>query len=136
MKTLGSKTFICFIALTCLFAAAGFAGAGTRMEYVEGEALVVIESPGNIAAMDGASIEARLSASAESVASIVGAKAVRTYGALAAASGKNIVFLRAEGKNTKELHDALGKATGDLGAAPKYIFRAMVTPNDTRYNEH
>lgn len=135
MKTLGSKTFICFIALTCLFAAAGFAGAGTRMEYVEGEALVVIESPGNISAMDGASIEARLSASAESVASIVGAKAVRTYGALAAASGKNIVFLRAEGKSTKELLDALGKAPGVLGAAPNYIFRALVTPNDTRYDE-
>ncbi|PKL02801.1 MAG: hypothetical protein CVV55_02600, partial [Synergistetes bacterium HGW-Synergistetes-2] len=135
MKTLGSKTFICFIALTCLFAAAGFAGAGTRMEYVEGEALVVIESPGNISAMDGASIEARLSASAESVASIVGAKAVRTYDALAAASGKNIVFLRAEGKSTKELLDALGKAPGVLGAAPNYIFRALVTPNDTRYDE-
>lgn len=135
MKTLGSKTFIFFIALTCLFAAAGFAGAGTRMEYVEGEALVVIESPGNISAMDRACFEARLSASAESVASIVGAKAVRTYGALAAASGKNIVFLRAEGKSTKELLDALGKAPGVLGAAPNYIFRALVTPNDTRYDE-
>jgi len=135
VKMLGRNIHVCFIVLICLFAAVGFAGAGTRMEYVEGEALVVIESRRNISALNGASIEARLSASAEAVASSVGAKALRTYGALAAASGKNIVFLRAEGKSTKELLDVLGKAPGVLGAAPNYIFRASVTPNDTFYDE-
>ena len=135
VKTLGRNTLVCFIVLTCLFAAVGFAEAGTRMEYIEGEALVVIESPGNISVMDGASIEARLSASAEAVASSVGAKALRTYSALTAASGKNIVHMRATGRSTKELLDALKKTPGVLGAAPNYIFHASATPNDTRYNE-
>lgn len=101
-----------------------------RGEFVEGEALVVLDGPAGVSAADTASFKAALSASAESVAASVGARAMQTYAAIAASSGKNIVHLRADGKNTAELLAALEGAPGVLGAAPNYIFRASVWPND------
>ncbi len=136
MKRLGRRFFFFFLTLFVLFDGSGFAGATPRTEYIEGEALVVLEAPGSIAALSGAALEVRLSAAADSVALSAGARAVRTYGALAAGSGRYIVHMRTEGKTTEELLDALKKVPGVLGAAPNYIFRASVTtPNDSRYGE-
>ena len=136
MKMFARRTLFCVLMLSMLHIGVGFAGAAPRMEYIEGEALVVLDARGTLAALSDAALEVRLSAAAESAAASVGANAVRSYGALAAASGRNIVHMRAEGKTTKELLDALKKIPGVLDAAPNYVFRASVTtPNDPRYGE-
>lgn len=101
-----------------------------RGEFVEGEALVVLEGPAGVSVADTGAFEAALSSSANSVAASVGAKAMQTYAAIAASSGKNIVHMQADGKSTAELLAALEGAPGVLGAAPNYIFRASVWPND------
>ncbi len=104
-------------------------------EYIEGEALVILEGPTGLSAAGAAAFEASLTASANSVAASVGAQAIRTYGAIATASGKNIVHLRAEGKSTEELLAELGKNTTVLGASPNYVVKISGTPNDPRYGE-
>lgn len=118
-----------------LFVCAGsaFAGDAPRGRYVEGEALVLLESAG--AGRGSAAFEPALSASANSVASSVEAHVARTYGALADDDGRFIIHMRAEGKSTAELLASLEKIPGVLGAAPNRLRRALKTPNDPRYGE-
>lgn len=106
-----------------------------RGEFVEGEALVVLEGPAGVSVADTGAFEAALSSSANSVAASVGAKAMQTYAAIAASSGKNIVHMQADGKSTAELLAALEGAPGVLGASPNYISKVSAIPNDLRYGE-
>lgn len=120
-----------------LFVCAGsaFAENAARGEYVEGEALVLLENAAAGAGRGSMAFESAVAASANSVASSVGALVARTYGALADEDGRFIVHLRAEGKSTAELLASLEKIPGVVGAAPNRLRRALKTPNDPRYGE-
>lgn len=104
-------------------------------EYVEGDVLVLLEAPSKTGAADSATFEAALSTSAHAVASSIGARVVQTYGAIAAASGKSIVYMKSDEKSTQELLASLDGVPGIIGASPNHISRTMLVPNDPSYGE-
>lgn len=121
--------------LTALFGAVPLFAAETFPDgYAEGEALVMIEAP-RYAASDASSFRTLLDSSAKSLALSVGAEAVRTYAAIAARSGKNIVHIRSEGKSTEELIGSLKAIPGVIGAWPNHVSRVSLTPNDPRFGK-
>ncbi|MDI9370268.1 MAG: S8 family serine peptidase [Synergistaceae bacterium] len=135
------RLFAIIIAGSLLLAGAAFAdtplprafiydGAPVLGEHADGEILVMLEVPAT-----GAAYEAALMSSGQSVAESIGAQAVQTYGAIAAATGKNIVHMKGEGKSTEELLTALSGKPGVIGASPSYIQRAMRIPDDPRYGD-
>ena len=105
-----------------LFVCAGsaFAGDTPRGRYAEGEALVLLESAA--AGRGPAAFEPALSASANSVASSVGALVARTYGALADDDGRELRVgteeARTEYQGGEHLHRRLGGTDQGLGEAP------------------
>ncbi|MGI6253600.1 MAG: S8 family serine peptidase [Aminivibrio sp.] len=110
-------------------------GAPVSGDYLEGEALVLLEAPAAAVFARGLALETALQSSGQAAARSVGARAVRTYGAVASAAGKNIVHMKAEGKTTEELLGALSGMPGVIGASPNYRVRAMVEPNDKHYDK-
>ncbi len=110
-------------------------GAPVLGEHVDGEILVMLEIPAAAATAEGAAYEAALMSAGQSVAESIGARAVQTYDAIAAATGKNIVHMRGEGRSTVELLAALSGKPGVIGASPNYISHAMRVPNDPRYSD-
>ncbi|MDI9369303.1 MAG: S8 family serine peptidase [Synergistaceae bacterium] len=111
-------------------------GAPVLGEHVDGEVMVLLEAPAAAVYATGAALEAALISSGQSVAESIGATAVQTYSAIAADNGRNIVYMKSEGKSTEELLTALSGKPGVVGAAPNYIMRALdTTPNDPRYGE-
>ena len=141
--------FSFFIVLICsllLFSGTAFAdtalqeiysydGAPVPGDYVEGEALVLLEAPAAAIFARGLALETALQSSGQAAARSVGARAVRTYGAVASAAGKNIVHMKAEGKTTEQLLAALSGMPGVIGASPNYRVRAMVEPNDEHFDK-
>lgn len=109
-------------------------GAPVRGDYVEGEALVLLEAPAAAVFARGLALETALQSSGQAAARSVGARAVRTYGAVASAAGKNIVHMKAEGKTTEQLLAALSGMPGVIGASPNHRVRIVRTPNDPSYN--
>ena len=124
------------LALTLLLAAgAAFANASAvEGEHVDGEVLVMLELPSSVSSATGEAFEAGLFSSAQSVATSIGAQAVKTYGAIAAATGRNVVHMRGDGRTTEQLLAALNGRPGVLGAAPNYISHATKEPDDPGYN--
>lgn len=113
-----------------------YAGTGMiRGEHVDGEVLVLLEIPPDAASASGSACEAALLSSAQSLAESIGARAMRVYPAIAAATGRNTVLMKSEEKSTHELLAALDGRPGVLGACPNYIFHATATPDDPRYDE-
>ena len=110
-------------------------GAPVLGEHVDGEILVMLEIQAAKATAGGAAYEAALMSSGQSVAESIGARAVQTYGAIAAATGKNIVHMKGEGKSTVELLASLSGKPGVIGASPNYISRSLRVPNDPRYSD-
>ncbi|MGI6782879.1 MAG: S8 family serine peptidase [Aminivibrio sp.] len=137
---------IVFICCMLLFSGTAFAdtalpeiyscdGAPVSGDYVEGEALVLLETPTAAVFAKGLALETALRSSGQAAAMSVGARAVRTYGAVASAAGKNIVHMKAEGKTTEQLLAALSGMPGVIGASPNYRVRISKTPNDPSYNK-
>ncbi|NLD97645.1 MAG: S8 family serine peptidase [Synergistaceae bacterium] len=118
-----------FVGTTPLFAAETVMG-----EFVDGEALVVLEAP-VLSASKVALFNEAVTSSAESVAASVGAQALQTYGAIAMRSGKNIVHIRSEHKTTEELIAELETISGVISAWPNYISRASLVPSDPKFNK-
>ncbi len=118
-----------------MFAGAAFAGGDLRGEYVEGEALVVLEGPTEVAAGNSAAFEASISASAKRVAASVGAQPVGTFSAISAGVEKNIFHIKSSSKSTEQLLAELERVHGVLGASPNYIRSISRTPNDPRYGD-
>lgn len=110
-------------------------GAPVPGDYVEGEVLVLLEAPAAAVFARGLALETALQSSGQAAARSVGARAVRTYGAIASAAGKNIVHMKAEGKTTGELLAALSGMPGVIGASPNHRVRIVKTPNDPSYNK-
>lgn len=141
--------FSFLIVLICglfLFSGAAFAdttlpeiysydGAPVRGDYVEGEALVLLEAPASAVFARGLALETALQSSGQAAARSVGARAVRIYAAVASAAGKNIVHMKAEGKTTEQLLAALSGMPGVIGASPNYRVRAMVEPDDEHFGQ-
>ncbi len=123
------------IADTPLRSVYSFSEAPILGKYVDGEVLVLLEVPATVVTADRTAFEEALSSSAKTVASTIGAQVVQTYSEIAAASGKNIVYMRGNGKSTKELLAALNGIPGVLGASANFASKALRTPNDTRYGE-
>ena len=112
-----------------------FDGNPIQGEHVDGEILVMLELPSSISSATGEAFEAGLISSSQSVAESIGARAVQTYGANAAETGRNDVHMKGEGRTTEQLLAALNGRPGVVGAAPNYISHALALPNDPRYNE-
>lgn len=131
MKCLSALAVVLLLGTGDLYADTGM----VRGEHVDGEVLVLLETPPNAASASGSACEAALLSSARSVAESIGARAVRTYPAIAAATGRNTVYMKGEGKSTQELLAALEGRPDVLGASPNYISHATATPDDPRYGE-
>jgi len=127
----------------CALLVAGTAFADTAKirsvgasRYVEGEVLVVLQGPDRtLAAQNASSFRSALTRQADTLASSVGAKTVGTYAAVAAASGRNIVFLRSSARTTEQLLADLRANPAVLGAQPNYGAKALKTPDDPSYNQ-
>ena len=132
------KSFLILSLLVLLFPAACSVFAETPAdvaEYVEGEALVVLQGTKLGKEMSvSAAYETSLKAAGDRVAKSVGATAVRTLSALAASTGKNIVHIRASDKTTTQLLQELKSHPDVLSASPNYKTRMLVTPNDEYFN--
>jgi len=143
----GKNSFFCY--LICgllLFASTAFAGSilpevytfdgnPIRSEHVDGEVIVMLELPSAVSSATGEAFKVGLMSSAQSVATSIGAQVMQTYDAIAAATGKNIVYMKGGERSTEELLAALSGKPGVVGAAPNYILRALAVPNDPRYLE-
>lgn len=112
-----------------------FSEAPILGNYVEGDVLVVLEAPVSASTAGEAAFKEALSSSAKTVASTIGAQVAETYSEIAAASGKNIVYMKGNGKSTKELLAALNGVPGVLGASANFASKTLRTPNDPRYSE-
>ena len=118
-----------FVGTAPLFATGKILG-----EFAGGEALAVLQAP-LLSTSKAALFNESVASSAESIAASVGARAVRTYGAIAAHTGKHIVHIRSEHKTTEELIAALQALPEVIGAWPNYESRATRTPNDPKYGK-
>ena len=104
--------------------------------YVEGEVLVVLQGPDRtLAAQNASSFRSALTRQADALAASVEAKTVGTYAAVAAASGRNIVFLRSSTRTTEQLLADLKANPAVLGAQPNYGAKPFKTPNDPSYGQ-
>lgn len=131
---MGKKRIIVAV-FAVFFLAAPFISEGALFDgYAEGEALVVVKAPLSTTS-DSIAFMETLASSAESLAASLGARAVRTYGAIAAHTGKNIVHIRSEHKTTEDLISALHALPEVIGAWPNYKSRATRTPNDPKYGK-
>ena len=121
------KTKLALI-LLFLFLCAGSAFGQPKApsgEYVRGDVLVVLEAPGG-----GGEVESQANKIAEATSSRV----IRTYSAIAAATGKNIVQLKADDKSVDDLLAEVRQIPGVLGATPNFIVKILRTPNDPEFS--
>ena len=118
------KTKLLWIVLLMLLCAGGaFAqGKAPNLQYVRGDVLVVLQNP----AGDASGIRNQANRIADSTASEV----IRTYSAIAAATGRNIVHLKASGKTAEQLVAEVRELPEVIGATPNFIVRALRTPDD------
>ncbi|MFA7620896.1 MAG: S8 family serine peptidase, partial [Aminobacteriaceae bacterium] len=92
-----------------------------NLEFVRGDVLVVMDAPG------GASDVEALSGQ---VAEATGSKVIRSYEAIADATGKYIFQLKSAEKSVDDLLAEVRTMPGVRGATPNYIVKILGTPDD------
>ncbi len=92
-----------------------------NLEYVRGDVLVVMDAPG------GASDVEPLSGR---VAEATGSKVIRSYEAIADATGKCVFQLKSAEKSVDDLLAEVRAMPGVRGATPNYIVKILGTPDD------
>ncbi len=115
------------VILLFLFLFSGCAAAQPKapnLEFVRGDVLVVMDAPGG--APDVAGL-------AERVAGATGSKVIRTYEAIAEASGKCIFQLKSTEKTVDELLAEVRSQPGVKGATPNYIVKMLGAPDDPEH---
>ncbi|PKL02400.1 MAG: hypothetical protein CVV55_04620, partial [Synergistetes bacterium HGW-Synergistetes-2] len=125
---MGMKKTKLALILLFLFLCAGSAFGQPKApsdEFVRGDVLVVLEAPGGASEVEN---------QANQIAEATSSRVIRTYSAIAAATGKNIVQLKADGKSAEELLAEVRQIPGVLGATPNYIFKVLRTPNDPEFS--
>ncbi|HPR90830.1 MAG TPA: S8 family serine peptidase, partial [Synergistaceae bacterium] len=125
---MGMKKTKLALILLFLFLCAGSAFGQPKApsdEYVRGDVLVVLEAPGGASEVEG---------QANKIAEATSSRVIRTYSAIATATGKNIVQLKAEGKSAEELLAEVRQIPGVLGATPNFIVKILRTPNDPDFS--
>lgn len=118
------NTLKCALILVVLLAAL-VPSLALAMEYVPGEAIVVLKGGAGRSAGDVAR------AAAESAA----ARSVKTYDALSERSGNVFALFKSDTKSTEELIADLEAIEDIVAVSPNHIKRAFATPNDARYGE-
>ncbi|EFC90562.1 peptidase S8 and S53 subtilisin kexin sedolisin [Dethiosulfovibrio peptidovorans DSM 11002] len=102
--------------------------------YVEGEALVVLNGPVGLSTSDSSAFRAKLFSQAEALGASVGAESIRVFSSIALESGRNVVYVKTEGKTTEELIAELQGLPQVIGACPNYIFKISdKNPSDPYY---
>ena len=112
------------LALLLLFLYGGCACAQPKapnLEFVRGDVLVLMDAPG------GASEVEPLSGR---VAEATGSKVIRTYEAIADASGKCIFQIKSAEKPVDELLEEVRALPGVRGATPNYIVKILASQDD------
>ena len=85
--------------------------------------------------MESAAFEDMLLSSARGIAESAGARHVRSYPAIAAATGVGMAHMASDSLSTEELGAALSTRPEVAGVYPNHRVRAMKTPNDPSYRE-
>lgn len=116
--------------ISCMAAFAGASAGSGR-----GDVLVLFHIPLQASSGAGATFEETLLSSAHSVAESIGARAVRTYPAIAAATGVGMSHMASDSMGTEELAAALSARPEVTGVYPNHRVRAVKTPNDPSYRE-
>ncbi|GHT00536.1 hypothetical protein AGMMS50276_26560 [Synergistales bacterium] len=105
-----------------------------KAEYVEGEALVVLRNATGYKLTKSALSTGVGASYVQSAASAAGAKPAATYHSLSESANEIFVHMKSDTKTTAELLAELEKNPDVISAAPNYLKRVALTPNDPAYN--
>lgn len=116
--------------ISCMAAFAGASAGSGR-----GDVLVLFHIPLQASSVESAAFEDMLLSSARGLAESAGARHVRSYPAIAAATGVGMSHMASDSMGTEELAAALSARPEVTGVYPNHRVRAVKTPNDPSYRE-
>jgi len=134
---LAMKKYLFCLFLVVLFSCPALA---VTSEYIEGEVLVVLDSP-NASSYSGMGVfstyaySQAVSYQAEAFANEFGLETLDTFPEIASISGNNIIHLFSEYKSTDDLIKELSSVPGVKGISRNYVTTVSRTPNDPDYSK-